>query len=348
MPTTVVKTIGSAGGRDYATMSLWIAACPANLVTADEIWEGQLYKDSDFDESLSITGITTDATRYIYLHPASGQGHTGKAGTGVRLKRTGAIPGTDLIYINAKYTIFEGIEITFGTSSWAQNFVNIVNVVEDLCVIRRNIIHGVPSSVQPPYGINGIWFSDYSRSVYVVDNIVYGVKSGWTGGCNGISGGGVNGSVYIENNTVYNCEHGIYHNINSGGLYNNIAVGNPSYDFSIYNPAIADYNISTDSTATGTHSLTGKTAANQFVSITAGSEDLHLKTGSDAIGKGNNLGSTKQVNIDIDAFDRTSVVGLVWDIGAHQKVRSVGRLFCAANLSGMQSGGQLFVNPIGA
>ena len=38
MPTTTTKTIGSTG--DYSTLQAWEDACPANLVTADEIWRG--------------------------------------------------------------------------------------------------------------------------------------------------------------------------------------------------------------------------------------------------------------------------------------------------------------------
>jgi len=40
MPTTTVKVIGTSG--DYTTIQGWEDACPANIVTTDEIWEGQL------------------------------------------------------------------------------------------------------------------------------------------------------------------------------------------------------------------------------------------------------------------------------------------------------------------
>ena len=78
MPTTTVKSIGSGGGRDYSTIQAWEDACPANLVTNDEIWKGELYNDSEFLITGSTTlchflGTTVDSTRYQWLTTASGQ-----------------------------------------------------------------------------------------------------------------------------------------------------------------------------------------------------------------------------------------------------------------------------------
>lgn len=76
MPTTVVKSIGTSG-RDYSTLQAWEDAAPANLVTADQIWRGECYNDSEFtaaaDPVVTISGSTSDATRYKELTAASGQ-----------------------------------------------------------------------------------------------------------------------------------------------------------------------------------------------------------------------------------------------------------------------------------
>lgn len=72
MPTLVVKTIGTTG-RDYSTMQAWEDACPANLVSADQVWKGECYKDSEFTAPLTGAGVTTDATRYMWLSVAAGQ-----------------------------------------------------------------------------------------------------------------------------------------------------------------------------------------------------------------------------------------------------------------------------------
>lgn len=87
MATTVVKTIGSAGGRDYSTLQSWEDASPADLVTADEIWQGECYNDSEFLDSgsagtaqITIAGSTTDSTRYKHLTAATGQSFQDNAG----------------------------------------------------------------------------------------------------------------------------------------------------------------------------------------------------------------------------------------------------------------------------
>lgn len=72
MPTIVVSSIGTTG-RDYSTLQAWEDACPANLVTADQVWKGECYNDSEFTAALTISGITTDATRYVWLTAAAGQ-----------------------------------------------------------------------------------------------------------------------------------------------------------------------------------------------------------------------------------------------------------------------------------
>ena len=54
-----------------------------------------------------------------------------------------------------------------------------------------------------------------------------------------------------------------------------------------------------------------------FVSTVAGSEDLHLDTGSVCLEAGVDLGTTNEVNIDIDGVDRDAT-GVTWDMGADQ------------------------------
>lgn len=86
MATIVTSSIGSAGGRDYSTLQAWEDACPANLVTADQVWKGEAYNDSEFLATgvssvlCTIAGHTTDPTRYVWLTVASGQSFQDNAG----------------------------------------------------------------------------------------------------------------------------------------------------------------------------------------------------------------------------------------------------------------------------
>lgn len=73
MTTTTVKTIGTGG--DYTTLQAWEDASPANLVTNDEIWQGQCFNQEFFSSSatlLTVSGSTTDATRYKELTTYAG------------------------------------------------------------------------------------------------------------------------------------------------------------------------------------------------------------------------------------------------------------------------------------
>ena len=78
MPTTVTKSIRASGG-DYTTIQAWEDACPADLVSADQIWKGELYKEGGGTDNewlvtstIAIGGSTVDGTRYLWLTTPSG------------------------------------------------------------------------------------------------------------------------------------------------------------------------------------------------------------------------------------------------------------------------------------
>lgn len=119
MPTTVTKTIGTSS-RDYSTLQAWEDACPANLVTADQIWRGEAYNDSEFTAQLTIAGQTTDATRYLELTAAAGQSFQDNASVrtnrldynqsnGVACTYSGAY-GT-LMTVNTNYTRISRLQL---------------------------------------------------------------------------------------------------------------------------------------------------------------------------------------------------------------------------------------------
>ncbi len=62
MATTITKSIGTTA-RDYSNLTTWEADIPANLVTADEVWVGEVYNDSEITGTATTTigGHTTDA-----------------------------------------------------------------------------------------------------------------------------------------------------------------------------------------------------------------------------------------------------------------------------------------------
>jgi hypothetical protein len=69
-----IGTGGAAAGRDYSSISAWIASLPANLVADGNSYRGECYNDGEFNDGrMTIGGHTTDATHTITLTTAAGQ-----------------------------------------------------------------------------------------------------------------------------------------------------------------------------------------------------------------------------------------------------------------------------------
>ena len=120
MPTTTTKTIGSTG--DYSTLQAWEDACPANLVTADEIWRGECQNQTFSSSSrlLTVSGQTTDATRYIVLSTASGASFADNANKLTNALRYNESNGAAIsftgfydhgVVVSTPYTVIEKLQI---------------------------------------------------------------------------------------------------------------------------------------------------------------------------------------------------------------------------------------------
>ena len=120
----------------------------------------------------------------------------------------------------------------------------------------------------------------------------------------------------ISNCTFYDCDYGIYM---GGGTStnitakNNVAIDCLTADFSLES-ANVDHNCSSDTSATGTGSLTEKTAANNFTSVTAGSEDFSVKdTDADIYNAGTTISG-----VTTDAAGTSRPQATTYDIGAFE------------------------------
>jgi hypothetical protein len=331
---TVTKTIGTTA-RDYSTMTLWEADLDDSTVyqSGDDA-VGECYNDSVFDESVTIDGGGTVGLNSGTITVAAGERHDGTAGTGARLIATAS---------RTLYLWSPGRSL-----KWLELDGNSTNLVRVVCLGGTNnytasnlIVH----SAKRATGIGG-----NQRPGNIHNNIIYDiyeslVNPGSDFGCGGISftlSSGVTGG-FVYNNTVYNIVKdngdGTSVGIQVGGgdrdapCRNNIAVdvGGTSSGtvqcFNLSTTGTISNNLSSDTSATGTGSITNAVTADQFVSIVSGSEDLHLKAGADAIGAGVDLGTTPTgVEIDIDGRDRDAE-GDTWSIGADQFVEILYRHF---------------------
>lgn len=104
MATTVVKTIGTGG--DYTTLQAWEDASPADLVAADQIWEGQLTESITFtgaNNLVTFAGSTSNASCYKHLTTAPGMSFVDNADKLTNALRFNKANGLWIESTNGKY-----------------------------------------------------------------------------------------------------------------------------------------------------------------------------------------------------------------------------------------------------
>lgn len=315
---TVKYSIGTSS-RDYSTIAAWEADLDnSGLYSSGDVARGELYNDSVFDESVLINGGGTVGLASVTLTAAAGERHDGTAGTGARI----------VISVGADQTVITHGR-TFVTTSWIEIDGNGVSVRCGWNDTNSNdnditncIVHGARRAGFCEGIVKG-------RRGTIANCIVYDWQGTAEFASTGIAPKTGFGShnVYCVNCTSHDNESasgggkGIDYTDSTNHIIKNcIATSNGTDYTAAATAGAASHNLSSDATASGTGSLTSKTAANQFVSIVGGSEDLHLKTGADAIDAGTDLGTTPTgVNIDIDGRDR-DLEGDTWDMGADEFV----------------------------
>jgi len=335
---TVTKTIGTAS-RDYSTITLWEADLDDDIpYDSGDDAVGDVFNDAAFDELPNLAKGGTLGLNSTTLQAASGEEHDGTAGTGARIVPTS---DGDVIDILITYKFFiKHLEID-GSSIEAKKALDFPNVSSDANrpEIHRFLIHDIDNGTNV-----GTWAVDFRAAGDMLNTIIYDIlneKASTSIGSRAL-GVFVDSSARILN--LQNCTiHKVTQNngtVSCGAVAYDIDLGDTSNytvqncigtdtggtttafkdDFQIAASANEDHNLSSDTTAAGTGSLTSKTSANQFVSTTDGSEDLHLKSGADAIDAGTDLGTTPTgVEIDIDLRDRDAE-GDTWDMGADEFV----------------------------
>jgi hypothetical protein len=194
MATEVVKTIKASGG-DYASLDAFAAGEARNLVTADEIAVAEVY---DFEDNVKCefdSSWTTDATRYIHIRPAPGEGHGGVWGTtGYRLIGTGS--GQLLEFDHSTiHAIVEGIQLRSTPGSDFLAHLHFKNPTAGFLKVIGCIFNGNNTGDQPTY--MGIWGPGGGPDVEI-RNCVFLNITGVTGGTN-------LAAIYDCDGRIYNC-----------------------------------------------------------------------------------------------------------------------------------------------
>ena len=342
--------------RAFSTITLFDAmvddASPSYWGTTDDV-VGELHADSNFTDA-TVNFDNKQSLSSVTLSVYEDDRHDGTAESGALWKpTTGSGHDVGILRVAIDSMRIEWIDFSLDSlDSTNTNKTIVLTGTNDDCIIRNNLIHdkyGNPGN-NGPFMIHVIGAGAASDSIYILNNIIYNVEETSDDTANAVNTNLWGGNAYIYNNTVYNI-------VSNGGtkfaiayrfgnpassntrIKNNIAskldsanaTGERAYEYGPSNGGAGTvdeaYNLSDDTASTayeasGTGSLIDKTLAEiAFVSTTAGSEDLHIQDSSVCSEAGDDLGTTNEVNIDINGFDRDGG-GVTWDMGAHQVSRA--------------------------
>ncbi len=339
----VIKQIRSAGG-DYATAILWEADLDDDpIYDAGDVAIGDCYADTTFSAATEvlINGGTTIGLAGRILRAASGERPEGLAGGGVVFQLSGDVTGNWLDLVGSITTQIQWIEWDgndFGsTASQLLNCDNGSNskysfehlLVHDITQPNDSGLTAINGPVRDYRAIRNIFYNfvitgTSNRDLIVLRNDADQVNSEEQNNTifnadnqNTNAGSNADGFLQFTDDVDYKCQNNIVVTV--------VAAGGAAVCFNW--PGTTNLtgtnNLSSDATADDPAQggdLINKSASDQFVSTTGGSENLHLKSGADAIGAGVDLGTDPTgVEIDIDELD-VDAAAVTWDMGADQFV----------------------------
>ena len=344
--------------RAFSTITLFEAmvddASPSYWGSTDDV-VGELHADSNFTDN-TVNFNQKQSLSSVTLSVYEDDRHDGTAESGALWKPTsGSGHNVGILVMNVDNMTAEWLDIS--ADSLDSTNTNKFIVLGGNCnnnIIRNNLLHdkgGNPGNTGPQ-GIYNSGAGASSDSIYILNNIIYNLVETNNDSAAAMLLNVWAGNAYVYNNTIYNIQgaggskHGIgirFGNVTSSNtrIKNNLVSKtegpskNAPYWKNVSGSTVDSANNLSDDTADSANdaedmgqnlndssALIGKTLAQiDFVSTSAGSEDLHIQDSSVCSEAGVDLGTTNEVNIDINAFDRDAG-GVTWDIGAHQVSRA--------------------------
>jgi outer membrane protein assembly factor BamB len=277
-----------------------------SLVADDRAEVGVIYADQVYvlSPTLVFEGSITDSDHTITLTADGQNRHQGVGGTGVVLDNGANI--TSAIEIRDDFVTVEWVEVFNGRSGADGVHVTSLGLPNHI-VLRNLLVHNVTG--------DGIELADPELVADVFNSIVYRTDIGIFISNDLIPGS----SLRLVNNTVFGCATVGFRDASSTPVVlvvNNIGAsnGSPTGDFSLSGLAPSSgHNLSTDATAPGLGSSSNvPLAAIEFLSTAGGSEDLHIKSGSVARDRGDDMSGLFTIDVDQQAR------GPIWDVGADE------------------------------
>lgn len=323
MPTTTVKTIGT--GRDYSTIQAWEDACPANLVSSDEIWKGLLYDEGGgtngewtISTNVTFSGVTTDTTRYVWLDAAASKSfadNTNKLTNALRYNTANgvAIRGTSS-YGGAIFNAGYNVLITRLQIRRAAAAANAADGIFDLTApltVKQCITVNEGNDKSIIFGTNGTL--DFVNSLFycATTSLEFAFSFNSTA-----SGNFINSVLYGNGatqafdfryggalSTMKNCAVFNWTSVGSTGRFNSSNCSNNATNLASF--------------PFGSSNQVSLTTANQFENVTAGSQDFRVKTGASLINNGVRAQTyTNDVDIVGSARSLTTPTIGAWEFAA--------------------------------
>ena len=316
---TVAKSIGTTG-RDYSTITAWEADLSnGSVYSSGDTAQGVCYADSVFTENVTISDASAIPTN-IQLTAADGQKHDGTAGSGVVVKPSST--SSYIINVQEPNTDVSFLELN-GNGTGRFGFFCTTSLTGT--VLRNCIIHNIRSTSDTGGTVSVM----RNRSAMTfMNNFVFNCTSGTDGSMR------VHDTESSVVTNIFNCTYYylpvddaaegsaylFYQTFRTTGATGKNVLAYRYHTFSadpIVAGATADYWGAVGAISNVTN-VTTEAYADAFVDTSTSDPDLHLKSGTDLIGAGVDLGTTPtNVNIDIDGGDRDAA-GTAWDLGADQ------------------------------
>ena len=343
--------------RAFSTITLFEAmiddASPAYWGSSDDV-VGECHADSNFTDA-TVNFNQKQSLSSVTLSVYVDDRHDGTAESGALWKpTTGSGHDQGIIRVAIDSFTVEWLDISMASlDSTNTNKAIVLTGTNDDCIIRNMLIHdkfGNPGS-NGPKGVHVIGAGASSDTLTIQNNIIYDLVETSNDSASAINVNTWNGTSNLYNNTIYKitCAGSskavagfAFGNKSSAvvNIKNNIvslmtvvgaATLSRAYTMTSSGSTANTANNLSDDTTHATYdaedmgqslndasALIGKTLAQiDFVSTVVGSEDLHIDTDSVCREAGVDLGTTLEVNIDIDGVDRDAT-GVTWDIGADQ------------------------------
>lgn len=314
------RTVMPSSG-DFTTLASCLLAYKQNLTLMEVYFDVKIDGtwSSEDTSAVTLSGYTLSNTYYMNIYTTTSARHQGVLSTSYYMLKpsSGALftfsvnssPGTTINNVFIKGIQFDcsggGNGISMG------QYCGGITVA--YCIFKGSATSG-----------NGVNANDMRGTNYFYNNVAYNFLSTYG---TAFEIGGTQGTILAYNNTIYDCKRGLGFYQATGGTVkakNNLIMKHYTGDngcfYWISRCDEGTNNATSDSTGDDsplTNGIVDKTTySDYFESVTAGSEDFHLKsTATDFINAGADLSGESLFTDDILGNTRST-----WDIGAFEYV----------------------------